>query len=415
MSSYINLADIVNAAAQTRGAQLQHEAVQRQLDREAKSQDAIRAYNKGNKSALAELDPRLFQQLEQGGVESQLRQQQLQNERAQYQAGQQKAQDASRLATARELKYFATAVKDNPDNWPQVRQALQQRISAGKLPQMDLPEQLTPEFMQHVEQFANLDLATLDPQKPQPDTTDYRDYEKAKSDPAYAKFLKEQTKARGTNVTVTNGQQALGTPVLNDVQKKLIQNEQTLTNLRDVDSIYQKLGPQSLTLQGKASGAIASAKDMVGLSNKDDQDLIRNRRKFGEKLDQIFNAYRVEVTGAGASTKELEQLKDSMLNKDLSPTEFAASYEQFKNTTLRNRRLYRKLLRSGLDVRDPQKAGEALDQIAASGDQGNSPQDIDARAAELEQQGLQPADVAKRLAEEGYIDPSQAQSITGGQ
>jgi hypothetical protein len=71
------------------------------------------------------------------------------------------------------------------------------------------------------------------------------------------------------------------------------------------------------------------------------------------KLEQQFNAYRQQITGAAASDKELETLKAAMPNLTDSPSEFKAKARVFMQMarSLRNRRL-RTLDKVGVNIGD---------------------------------------------------------------
>jgi hypothetical protein len=75
-------------------------------------------------------------------------------------------------------------------------------------------------------------------------------------------------------------------------------------------------------------------------------------------VEQAFNTYRKEITGAAASVKELDRLKKSMFNMDMSPTEFTAAISQFENLMVRSRDLYNNLLSQGVS---PGDAGKEVD------------------------------------------------------
>lgn len=166
MSSFgIDLPSIIQAAQQTRRSQLERQAMERQASHDAQMQDAVRGYNAGSKGQLAEIDPQMYQQLEKGAADLALRRAQTSGEQSQLQAGQQKAALDLHRNTARAMALAAKLVKANPGRWPQVRQGLMQQAQQGMISQLDLPEQLTPELMQQVDQLSQMDLAVLDPQK----------------------------------------------------------------------------------------------------------------------------------------------------------------------------------------------------------------------------------------------------------
>jgi hypothetical protein len=131
--------------------------------------------------------------------------------------------------------------------------------------------------------------------------------------------------------------------------------------MADLDEVASLYSDDYLTLQGKAEGGLAKAMDKVGLSTNDQKAFLGRKRKFTQGVNQLFNAYRSEITGAAASEQELERLKDAMLSEDLSPAEFQAAYVHFRNKVGRDLAIKKQLLNSGIDVSE---VGEYVDAIS---------------------------------------------------
>lgn len=100
----------------------------------------------------------------------------------------------------------------------------------------------------------------------------------------------------------------------------------TLNNLANVGDRY---ADEYLTYNGKVRAALAVTADKAGIASPKQKKLIEGMTQFGTSVDRMFNAYRKEITGAAASVQELEILKESMINKDMSPTQFKAAYKDF--------------------------------------------------------------------------------------
>lgn len=131
-----------------------------------------------------------------------------------------------------------------------------------------------------------------------------------------------------------------------DLEKKLVVFETNLDNLKRIES---QIKPEFLTFAGRGKAFFSGLKSKAGADlSKEEKSFLQERTRFTQNINQFFNAYRKEITGAAASVQEMEGLKRSMFNEDLSPVEFEAAFDEFKNGVQRGRRLTRKLLREGV-------------------------------------------------------------------
>lgn len=121
---------------------------------------------------------------------------------------------------------------------------------------------------------------------------------------------------------------------------------QSLARLNDMASLYQD---EHLTYAGQAKSGATRIAEKAGLPVSGGmKDQLASRTKFINSIEQFFNQYRKEITGAAASVQELDRLKKSMLNADMSPTEFQAAYQQFVKTAQRQLALNVRLRNAGL-------------------------------------------------------------------
>jgi hypothetical protein len=203
-------------------------------------------------------------------------------------------------------------------------------------------------------------------------------------------------------VTISKGRQndqSLNKSVQGKFQEKLFNIDTQLSNLNNVSNIFS---PDFLTFAGRTKGKIGALLEQLSLGkvlSDEDKKFITDIRVFRSEVDQIFNQYRDEITGAGASEGELRKLKDTFLNADLSVSEFIGSFNQFRDQLLRNRRLINKVLREEGFTNDRQ-FGKKLDNLFT----GGQDDDIITRGLELRNQGLSDEDIGKVLDLEGYID-----------
>ncbi|MBF0399967.1 MAG: hypothetical protein HQL90_04295 [Magnetococcales bacterium] len=234
-----------------------------------------------------------------------------------------------------------------------------------------------------------------------PGSKDWLDYEKAIQQKGKGSQVGSITMADGTVVTFggeSGGNVGLTKPVVNDIQKDVIKTQQNLSNLDQVASSYKQ---EYLTATGKAQKAMLGWRDFVapGSMTKEQKDFLAGNTKFAQQVDQMFNLYRQEITGAAAAVRELTDLKKTMLNTSLSPTEFEASFNNFRETLQRTLRLKNKLLREGIKLSEYE--GKPLAVAIATG----ADDDVNARGDELKGKGLSDEQVVAVLEREGYVKP----------
>lgn len=185
---------------------------------------------------------------------------------------------------------------------------------------------------------------------------------------------------------------ALPKPVVRDLTKTIINNENNLSRLNRIESQFV---PDFLTFGGKIGAKISSLKSKAGLGVQPEaKEFLKRRRMFTQNINQLFNAYRKEITGAAASVQELESLKKAMLSEDLSPIEFEGAFAEFKSELLRSNRLTRRILREGITG----NFGKNLDNLFIAGEDD----DIEIRGQELRDQGLTDDQITDKLIDEGF-------------
>ncbi len=70
------------------------------------------------------------------------------------------------------------------------------------------------------------------------------------------------------------------------------------------------------------------AKVLTGKNKEERADFIEKRSQYINNIEQVFNTYKKEITGAAAGEKEIDQLRASFLNGDMSPSEFMGAMDQ---------------------------------------------------------------------------------------
>lgn len=336
MSAYgIDLPSIVGAARQERTGQLQQQAMERAADRDARTEAALRAYQSGDKRPLQIVDPHLLQQLEQGGLETQLRQEQIGAQRAQVNATQQKSQQEIELNTARFAVNAAKAIKADPNRYQMIRAQAQQQAARGFIRQMDLPEQLTPDLMKTIDQMAQQStdtINTLDPQKPQGDTNDYRDYQKAKEDPAYARFLEKQTKARGTQVNVGGpGSSPLTTASETAQQAEIFKADKRLQQLQNMRTAIDAAGGYEPFASYKAGtqSVLGNVASKLGIGG--DKEFLKKRASAVAAIGGFTNPIISDLSGANVPETEMRRMRQSLPSPDDSAEELQAKIDAWEH------------------------------------------------------------------------------------
>lgn len=119
----------------------------------------------------------------------------------------------------------------------------------------------------------------------------------------------------------------LSKPVMNDVQADEISALKMLNRLGGIASAYKD---NYLTYGGKLEAGAYALADKAGVPLSDEQKgIVKGKTEFTNSVKQLFNQYRKEITGAAASVQELKDLRDSLLNTEMSPVQFQAAYDQY--------------------------------------------------------------------------------------
>lgn len=175
---------------------------------------------------------------------------------------------------------------------------------------------------------------------------------------AYDAAIEKAGKSGGPMISVTVGdKQPLTRSNQSKVQDKIMDAEVALS---DLESIANKYSGDFLTYGGRAKAALGGVADkmgpladMVGLDGPITKDAVAFNAQsaaFKNSINQFFNQYRKEITGAAASEKEMQMLMDSMFNKDLGPEAFKSTFEQFKAKAKKNYELNKRAAREGVNV-----------------------------------------------------------------
>ncbi|WP_298981692.1 hypothetical protein [uncultured Roseibium sp.] len=162
--------------------------------------------------------------------------------------------------------------------------------------------------------------------------------------------LRLETNPDGTFTFVQGDVSNLGRKATNQLETGAVADIQNLSDLHSIAELYSE---EALTYQGQARGFANRQLDKVGLASPEGQEYLAQKTKFTNAVEQVFNQYRKEITGAAASVQELDRLKKSLLNTDMSPAEFRAAYGQFVEKLQRSLQIKLALKEQGIDQSDP--------------------------------------------------------------
>lgn len=199
---------------------------------------------------------------------------------------------------------------------------------------------------------------------------------------------------------ISTGGKGQNTPLPKRVHTKQVEKVigagERLARLKRIKKIYN---PKFLTYKGKAQRFISNIKSKADIDmSPEERGALRDHRRFTQAVQFEFNAYRKEITGAAAAFSELKTLMKAMMNVNLSPEEFEASYNEYSRELSRSMRIKNRLIREGLNP-GTQQFGENLDGLYLTGDDDS----VDARGDELAAQGLGAEQIVDQLEDEGYI------------
>lgn len=220
---------------------------------------------------------------------------------------------------------------------------------------------------------------------------------------ANALIAKETAGKSGITVspdgTVTIGGTPSGQPfgkaATNEIQKGIVADEMLLSQTEALGNLYD---PSILTYQNQIKGAATAIGEKAGIEpSPEAKEALQKRTKFINGVERLFNAYRKEITGAAAAVQELERLKKSFINADMSPSEFEAAFNEYQSELKRSLRLRRRLLREGVDPKT-ESGGDKFDTLYL----GGADDDANQRGNELMQELGDENAVLEQLRKEGF-------------
>lgn len=169
--------------------------------------------------------------------------------------------------------------------------------------------------------------------------------------PGYTKVM-----GKGTQITVNTGD--LGKTTKAKLEKDIIEGTRNIQSFKETGKLFK---PKYLTFFGKGKKATAEAMDKLGLSTKEQKELIKERSKWFRQAKADFIAYRKWATGVAGGEKELKEIATSFPDPvKNSPTQYQANLDSIDETTKRVMALNKDFLQSGIDLpSEAEGAGKA--------------------------------------------------------
>ena len=168
------------------------------------------------------------------------------------------------------------------------------------------------------------------------------------------------------------------------------------TTMATLDALHTMYDPEFMTYKSDATAFASKVKEKFGGDlDAAEKDHLTRKTKFTTQLNRMFNAYRKEITGAAAAVKEMKDLKNSLINEDMSATEYEAAYQSLRDEVSRTMRIKNKLLREGYSGKD---LGEQIDNAFLTG----GDDDPEEQLAYLMENGLSEKEAVARMESEGY-------------
>lgn len=162
---------------------------------------------------------------------------------------------------------------------------------------------------------------------------EYRLYERARTDPAFAQFLRER-KGQGLSVTLPDGTSiseggaqpfALPKPTQNKLGEDYTN---ALAGMQRLQGIVASVKPEYLTWAGQAKGTWQGVKAKAGmnLAPEERQNLQGYQTWRSDTLNNL-NLYIKEVTGAAMSEAEAKRIQSVMPSTDDDPVSFQSKLD----------------------------------------------------------------------------------------
>jgi hypothetical protein len=152
--------------------------------------------------------------------------------------------------------------------------------------------------------------------------------------------------ASGPSITVVTGGTSTSPLTTASVTKAQGELTDAATSIAALQTLLSSYDEKYRTAYGRARANVGDAVAFMGLST--DKEFRAAKQTWDQEFDQFFNAYRKEITGAGAAVAEIDSLYKSIMSK--APDLVQASLQQLLRKYARNAAIQSEILARGITV-----------------------------------------------------------------
>lgn len=246
------------------------------------------------------------------------------------------------------------------------------------------------------------------------DTPDIRNFLFSESHPNFVEYQLAQRRAGAPMnpyaMDLTKAQQS--------AHQEGVFNAQQLLNKLDYLDTFD--ATKLLTIGRKVTDYGKGLVAHTGMAPEAWEQDIAYRESFEETVNDIFNIYRKEITGAGAAVAELRDLRRAIMNTSMSPPQFEAAKQRLRQFTEQTLALRKQLLDEGMLVGTDQFGKEfnkrwKRSPTAAKGDTlpPGMAENLAARAAQRAQQldSMTNQDGSKRYGDDQILEILRSEGL----
>lgn len=131
------------------------------------------------------------------------------------------------------------------------------------------------------------------------------------------------------------------------IEKEIFNDAKKVNTVNDLVSKYK---PEYFTIEGRATNIGKEFLATLGLASEGDKIEIADRKQYMSAAEQVFLAYKKEITGAQASVQEIEMLRKAILDPDtFIPEKFFAQLEYMQFNLNSQLAIKREMLQNGIN------------------------------------------------------------------
>lgn len=150
-----------------------------------------------------------------------------------------------------------------------------------------------------------------------------------------------------------------------EIQKDIKNNEKAMSQL---DKIQEGYDPDFFTYRNQAGASLSKEAEKAkgipiwenitnlaagAVTGKDPEqraEFLKKRTQYINNLEQVFLAFKKEMTGTAAGPTEIENIRKSTLNGDMSPSEAVGAMDQLRSKYGTMSSIDKKAISQGIDV-----------------------------------------------------------------